>query len=214
MILTMRRHDASEWILALDKLAEHFKWGKRDLAPKAMVNLTHHDFLPYGGSKGRYLQDLYLHISNINIDMSHHNVPHFLVMFENDFDKHLDEIHLKFRELSGAGLFKNPVVPILVDLLEPEVFDRRAGIDWRASSLQTNEKRARVQIYWGPGNIEYSNNLALVFERTLGLKPEEAMALFQKYENPYLCRNLMAGKNQYSCVMGECMTPRVLRGKK
>jgi len=188
-ILTMRGHSSEEMRFAMNKIRDHFKWGSVDWPKEAYINLRNPEFSEYAASKARFVREFFNSLTQRM--MANKQTPHYMVVLEND-RHHLAELHKTMAALSNNGVFANPVVPILVNLVEPEVFSRPGGINWDRSALETSEKMFRVTVFWG-NKIEETNNLARVFELTLGQTPEEALRTYKRAKNDYWCRDLLSG---------------------
>jgi hypothetical protein len=98
----------------------------------------------------------------------------------------------KMRGLASRGVFANPVVPVLVNLVEPEVFAIPEGIDWDRSRLESQRPAARVTIFY-PDHEERSNDFARVFELILNQTPEAAQATYDGYINRFWCEDALLG---------------------
>ncbi len=188
VILTKRGHSSQEMRYALNFLSKYYGWGEVDHSDSSYVNLSHPDFAEFSMNKEVYLQALYDELSQRTI--RNKSTPHFLVYFENDRSA-IFEAQKKLKNLGQRGLYANPVVPVLINLVEPEVFNSPHGLDWDRSRLQTFEPMWRVNIYW-PERTETTNNLARVFELTLNLSPKKAKAHYREYENTSWCCNILA----------------------
>jgi hypothetical protein len=189
-ILTMRGHESAEMKAMFDKLRTRFKLGAMDWPLEAFVNLTNPSFYEFGFSKTKYLERLYNELADRV--MQDATTPHYLVMFEND-RSHLRDIDELFQKLSNQGVFANPVVPVLVNLVEQPVFENPDGVDWNRSPMQQVTKMSRVAIYW-PGKIERTNRLSRVHELVLGVSSEEAEKLMQStQQNKLVCSDLLVG---------------------
>lgn len=188
-ILTMRGHSSEEMQFAMHKLRDHFKWGTVDWAREAYINLKNPEFSEYAASKSRFVREFFNSLTQRM--MTNKETPHFMVVLENDRHQ-LTELYKTMAALSNNGVFSNPVVPILVNLVEPEVFARPGGLNWDRSALETPEKMFRVTIFWG-NKVEETNNLARVFELTLGQTPQEALKTYKQKKNHLWCRDLLTG---------------------
>lgn len=189
-ILTMRGHQEAEMKSVFDTLQKKLKLGKRDFPLEAFANLANPSFYEFGFSKTNYLYRLYNELTDRQ--MSSMAVPHFLVMFENDLDM-LRDIDALFQRLSNQGVFANPVVPVLVNLVEQEVLDQPDGHNWRWSPMREIKKMSRVTVYW-PGDIERSNEYSRVLELTLGMSKADAEKRIQKVaDNRFQCGSEVAG---------------------
>lgn len=192
-ILTMRGHEAQEMGEAFNAMQKALNQGKNDWPEQAFVNLTHPDYYEFSASKSKYLQHLYDELAERVIHDT--STPHFLVMFEND-RKQLKAVDEMFTHLANRGIFSNPVVPILVNLVEPEVFANPDGFNWDVTPLQRITKMSRVTVYWPGRRVERTDALARVFELSLGLTPTEAAKTLNQFgNNKLMCSHalLLAG---------------------
>jgi hypothetical protein len=188
IISTRRGHSAEETQTVIHQLRDAMKWGGVDWPIEAFVNFSNPQFFRFGGQKNRLNQDASDELANRM--MRNFSTPHFLVVFEND-RKLIDGFEKHMANIANRGAFANPVVPVLVNMVEPDVFENANGIDWDRSALESYRPTARVTVYW-PGRVpERTNNLARVFELTLGKSPEAALALYNSYVNSFWCRNLL-----------------------
>jgi hypothetical protein len=191
VILTRRGHAGTEMQKVLHKVRDAMGWGTVNWAPEAFVNLSHPDQFRFGGSKNRFIHDANEDLSNRM--MTNFTTPHFLVVLEND-RKLIEGLGKQMANIADRGVFSNPVVPILVNMVEPDVFQNANGIDWDRSALETYKPTARVTVYWPGRPPERTDNLARVFELTLGKSPADATALYESYINSFWCRNLLEAK--------------------
>lgn len=196
--LTMRA-DTPGLLLLAHRLRDHFQWGTRNWESEAVIALNDPTYSEFGRSKGRAVREIYQSLTQRMMVIK--DTPHFLVILEND-RHHLGELHKVMSGLSTNGVFMNPVVPILVNLVEPEVFAHPGGIDWDQSRLETPDKMYRVSVYWG-NQIETTDNLARVFELVLSQTPEQATATYRRYVNPYWCRDLLLNDVQRAKKRGK-----------
>ncbi len=197
-ILTLRGQEATETAEAIGLIQKSSGQGKNDWPEQAFVNLTHPDNYEFSGWKPNYLQHLYDELAERVIHDS--ATPHFLVMIEND-RKQLKVIDEMFTHLANRGVFSNGVCPILVNLVEPEVFANPDGLNWDVSPLQQITKMSRVTVYWPGRRVERTDNLGRVFELTLGLSPAEATTTLNGYaQNKLMCSHalVLAGTKKVS----------------
>ena len=188
MISTMAGRDPAEGVLWINRMFKQALGIQATTIPQeAIVNLNHWMFSEFGKSKKRFLTELYKEKSERVIQ--NFETPHYLVFFENN-RRFIRETHTLFRHLANRGEFAYPVVPILVNLVEPEVFAHPYGFDWDRSSTEFGEKMYRVTMYL-PGQEIHSDHLPWVFEVTLGVSPDEANALYNKYITGSYCRNIL-----------------------
>ena len=186
-MLTMRGHSPKEMQASMNMIRDRMEWGPVEWALEAYINLTHPQFSEFGQSKERFVRELFNSLAQRM--MQDFSTPHFLVVLEND-RRYLAGLKKTMHALSTNGVYANPVVPILVSLVEPEVHAVPNGVDWDRSALETAEKTYRVTVFWG-SKIEETDNLARVFELTLGQTPQEARATYKKYVNSFWCRDLL-----------------------
>ncbi|HMN67052.1 MAG TPA: hypothetical protein PKC28_00805 [Bdellovibrionales bacterium] len=189
-ILTKRGASPQETRRAIELIRDELAMGRRSLPDEAFVNLQHRSAFEFADSKHRYNDKLYQSLSRRM--MKSHEVPHFLIMIEND-RRMLEDIDAKMQSMANRGVFANPVVPILVNLVEPEVFANPAGIDWDRSRLESVKPVSRVTVYW-PNDTERTDRLERVFELALGLSRDEALKLYKSKVGAYACRDLLVGK--------------------
>lgn len=191
--LTIRGHDPAEMKLATNAIPKALKLPGANWPEPAYVNLGHPQFSEFSWSKVKYIDQLYHDLANRM--MSNHSTPHYLVVFEND-RRHLRDLHNLLENLSHQGIWANPVVPILVNLVEPEVFAHPDGIDWDDSPLRVVTKMSRVTIYW-PTGVERTNDLSRVINLSLGVTPKEAQDLLAtNSKSAFLCRRSLLGRNE------------------
>lgn len=183
-ILTMRGHSPEEMKEAIQYLLKKLKLPKIDWRNESFANLTHPDFIEFNYSKVNYLKRAYHELANrVIVDRS---TPHFLILMEND-RKFLKETDALFLALSHQGTFANPVVPILVNLVEPEVFRNPDGLDWDRLPMQQITKSARVSIFW-PDRVERTDKLSRVLELILQKPTKEAVKMLQSLQKtPFVC---------------------------
>lgn len=189
VFLTKRGLKPEQFAASINHVGRTMGWGEVEWTKEASVNLHHPDFVQYGGSKERYLNSLFTDLSSRV--MKDFATPHFMAFLENDRG-FLAQLDHRFRGISNAGVFANPVVPILVRLLPQDVLDHPQGIDWNRSRLESNPKQYRVSIYW-PNEVEETDSLSRVFEVLLGLEPADAKALYDSYLSSYFCTNALMG---------------------
>lgn len=187
-LLTKRAHEFEEYTPGFEMLSAATGLPWRKLPPEAYASLSHPDFFEFSGVKSNYLQRGNYELSDRPMtDMS---TPHYLVMIEND-RKHLRDIDTLFKRLGNRGLFKSPVVPILVNVVEDEVLQAPDGHDWDRSPMHEVSKMSRVTIY-RPGRVERSNDISKVLELTLDISAEEAKKLLaDARKTPFFCKNLL-----------------------
>lgn len=186
-ILTMQGahpRDMREFFLTLGK---ELDLGEVELAEEAVVNLHHHEFGEFSHSKSNYHQTLFDFLAKRV--MQDHSTPHFLVHVENSREM-IRETDKLFTRLANRGVLSNPVVPILVNMVEPEVFANPDGVDWDVIPMAEKTKMSRVTIYW-PGRVERSNDLGRVLEVTLGLSPAEAKQMLLGQRSKYFCPHIL-----------------------
>lgn len=182
VVLTKRGGPSADMQKFFEKVHAHLELPLTQMPGEAFVNLTHPDFYEFGQDKGPYLRRTYKELSERT--MTNFNMPHFMVVFENDRQQ-LMAIEEQFRALAARGEFANPVVPVLVNLVEEEIMERPQGVDWNRSPVETGREMARVNIYW-PDRIERSNNLERVFSLVLGTT-EESKTRYSRYSNRLMC---------------------------
>ncbi len=193
--LTYRGHAPEEMGTAFGLLQKAMEMDGKALSREAFVNLSHPDFAEFSASKGRYIELLINELTTRV--MADKTTPHFVVVFEND-RKHLAELHRTFEKLSARGVFANPVVPILANLVEREVLENPDGHDWDRVPMREVTKMSRVTVYW-PDRVERHPELSKILEITLGMSPEEAQKTFHALDkHPLKCsdeiiRNAFAG---------------------
>jgi hypothetical protein len=190
ILLTLRGNSDTEIAYGLEKqFRDRFKLGSGRLKTEAIVNLNHPEHSEYGGSKATYLTKAYFELTRRV--MWDHKTSHYFVFIEND-RKMIAEMHDLFAGLSNRGEFSNPVIPILINLVEPEVFQNPDGITWGGNPTETISKMSRVTVY-RPGKIERSNDLGKVLELILGISSKNSARLIsEKLKKLPLCRNVFS----------------------
>jgi hypothetical protein len=187
-LLSKRGNPRRELARAINAIRDHENWGSRDWKHQQNVLLSHESSDRYAQSKVNFLNGALHELSRVV--MASKAVPHYLVMLEND-PAQLREINQAFEQFANNAVFANPVVPILVNLAEPDVLARPGGYDWSRSAAEVPEKWHRVTVYGHNGVREYSNNLLRVLELILGVSPAEALALYRLSDSPMQCRDLL-----------------------
>jgi hypothetical protein len=189
-ILTMRGHKSEEMQKAFTTIQKANHQGVNDWPLPAFVNLTNPDNFEFSFSKAKYLRHLYDELADRVIQDT--TTPHYLFMFENDRE-HLKRIDEMFISLANRGVFSNPVVPVLVNLVEPEVFANPDGISWDELPMKQVTKMSRVTVYW-PGRVERTDDMSRVFELSLGLSPTASKKLLAQYSKSNLmCKDAILG---------------------
>jgi hypothetical protein len=187
VILTKRGHEPKEMKQAIDRILASLGKEETVSSLKSFVNLSHPEFAKFAGNKANYLLSLYTELTNRM--MSNKNTPHFLVMFENN-RQYLRDIENLFDALSNRGVFINPVVPILVNLVEPEVFADPDRKSWDDLPVKKINNMARVSIFW-PGRVERTNDLKRVLTLTMGVSDAEASQMLSVHKSALVCRSLL-----------------------
>jgi hypothetical protein len=186
IVLTKRGGPSEDMQRFFEKVTTHLDLPLSKMPNEAFVNLTHPDFYEFGQSKIPYLQRAYRELSQRT--MATFNTPHFLIVFENDRQQ-LMAIEELFRGLANRGVFANPVVPVLVNLVEAEIMERPNGVDWNRSPVETGREMARVNIYW-PDRIERTGDIERVFSLVLN---EESKARYARNSNSLMCAGAISG---------------------
>jgi hypothetical protein len=189
--LTMAGHDPEEMKYSFETLIrDRLNWGSRSLPKQAYPNLNHETFSEYGRSKISFIQSAYYQLTEtVNQDRDH---PHYLVIWENDRDW-LREIDRKLQDMVMSGKFSYPVVPILINLVEPEVFNMPDGFSWTRNPDAVFQRMSRVTIYEPGKPLQRSDDLAHVLSLILAKPYKEASALLNKIVVPMpLCRNVFS----------------------
>lgn len=186
--LSMRGNDPTEVEKGIRAFARKLNWDLPEFSAHAVVTLNHPDYAIFDRSKPNYLDAL-------DIDLAHRRMveratPHFLVMIENDRE-YLRKIEHRFTIYSNRGVGPEPVVPILVNLVEPKVFAQPHGVDWNRSRLESEPEVSRVSIYW-PNQIERTDDVARLLSLTLNIPPSKAGKLYRQAQTSLACRNIFA----------------------
>ncbi|MBS1959885.1 MAG: hypothetical protein JST80_10460 [Bdellovibrionales bacterium] len=185
LIVTMAGRSGSEVALSMNYVAQQLKWGPNQFQAQSAINLSNpNEAYQWAKSKSRVLTEVYKQLSNTH--MQDHSVPHYLIVLEND-TKQIEDLTKTMRNLAHSGVGANPVVPILVNLDEPELMNMYGQQSYLASSLETAEVKHRVTIFGDLNKIEYSENLARPLELAFGLDSKEALQLFKSYDSPIRC---------------------------